>query len=103
MVTTNVEYDFANIPQTAILYQNYPNPFNGTTNINYEIFYPENVKLEVFNLLGEKIADLVDEHQMPGKYEFEFNSSVYNISSGIYFYKLTTTGRSQIKKFVLIK
>jgi len=103
MVTTNVQYDFANIPQTAILYQNFPNPFNGTTKINYEIFYPENVKLEVFNLLGEKIADLTDEHQMPGKYELEFNSSVYNISSGIYFYKLTTTGRSQIKKFILIK
>ncbi|GIV45510.1 MAG: hypothetical protein KatS3mg036_0328 [Ignavibacterium sp.] len=61
------------------------------------------VKLEIFDLLGQKIADLVNDYQTPGKYEVEFNSSLYNISSGTYFYKLTTTGRSLIKKFVLIK
>lgn len=103
LITTDVEIDYNSIPKTAVLYQNFPNPFNATTKIRYEIFFPEQVKLEVFDLLGQKICDLVNDYQMPGNYEFEFNSSVYNITSGIYFYKLSTTGRSQIKKFVLIK
>lgn len=103
IVTTKVEYDFAHIPQTAILHQNFPNPFNGITKIRYELFYPEKVQLEIFDLLGRKICELINEYQISGKYEVEFNSSLYNISSGIYFYKLTTTGRSQIKSFVLIK
>lgn len=103
VVTTNVEYDFVNMPQISILHQNYPNPFNGTTKIRYELFYPENVTLTIYDVLGRKVCDLVNEYQQSGKYEVEFNSSLYNISSGIYFYKLTTTGRSQIKSFVLIK
>lgn len=103
IISTNVEYDFANIPQSAILHQNFPNPFNGTTKIRYELFYADNVKLEIFDVLGRNICTLVNEYQPSGQYEFEFNSSIYNISSGIYFYKFSTTGRSQIKRFVLIK
>ena len=103
VVTTNVEYDFTQLPQTAVLYQNYPNPFNGITKIRYRLFYPEKVQLEVYDLLGQKVCDLVNEYQHSGEYEVEFNSTLYNISSGIYFYKLKTTGRSSIKTLVLIK
>lgn len=103
VISSNVTLDYSNFPVSFVLYQNYPNPFNGSTKIEYEIFYNDWVKLEVFNLIGEKIAELVNDYQSPGKYVVEFNSVNFNISSGIYFYKLTSTGRSLYKKFVLIK
>lgn len=103
VISTDVNIDYSNIPAGFVLYQNYPNPFNGSTKIEYEIFYNDWVKLEVFNLIGEKIAELVNDYQSPGKYVVEFNSVNFNISSGIYFYKLTSTGMALYKKFVLIK
>ncbi len=103
IVSTNVTIEKGILPSAAILYQNYPNPFNSVTKIKYEIFFTDKVNLSVYDILGRKIANLVDIEQAPGVYEVEFNSSFYNISSGIYYYKLKTTGRSQVKSFVLIK
>ncbi len=103
IVTTNVEIDLTSLPSTAVVHQNFPNPFNGRTKISYELFYPEKVKLEIFDLIGRKVCTLVDDYQNSGKYEVEFNSELYNISSGIYFYKFSTTSYSQTKKLVLIK
>lgn len=88
-------------PKEYALNQNYPNPFNPTTTISYSI--PKNgfVKLIVYDMLGKEIATLVNEVKMAGNYMLDFNAS--NLSSGIYFYKITSGEFSSIKKMMLIK
>ncbi|MFA8342232.1 MAG: S8/S53 family peptidase [Rhodothermaceae bacterium] len=104
---TSVEDDFIvknEYPESFILNQNYPNPFNPTTTISYSIKEEGNVKLEIYNILGQKIKTLVDKYQNSGSYEIKIdNSDMKNLSSGIYFYRLFTNGSSQTKKMILLK
>lgn len=84
------------------LEQNYPNPFNPVTTINYTIpSNTENIKLIVFNLLGEEVQTLVDQKQSAGSYTVEWDAT--DFPSGIYFYKLTGENFSETKKMTLIK
>ncbi|MEP0862399.1 MAG: T9SS type A sorting domain-containing protein [Ignavibacterium sp.] len=101
------------VPSEVSLEQNYPNPFNPSTKIRYAISSREFVQLKVFDLLGNEVATLVNEEKPAGRYEVEFtvgngnisNSSFLNkqITSGIYFYKLTAGEFSSVKKMILIK
>jgi len=99
------------IPSAFTLLQNYPNPFNPATKINYSLPYDSKVTLEVYNITGGRIIQLVNEEQSAGYYSADFNSSLLNrnISSGVYFYKITAidkaTGNnfSSIKKMILLK
>ncbi|BDQ02179.1 reprolysin-like metallopeptidase [Ignavibacterium sp.] len=101
------------IPDEFTLEQNYPNPFNPTTKIQYSISSREFVQLKVYDLLGNEVAILVNEEKPSGRYEVEFtvgngnisNSSFLNrqITSGIYFYKLTAGEFSSVKKMILLK
>jgi len=105
-----------NIVSGFSLSQNYPNPFfkgstgNGTTSIKYSLPAVKsanslNVQLVVFDILGRKIATIVNKNQMPGNYEVNFNpdNAENNLPAGIYFYRLTY-GKLQItKKMVLMK
>lgn len=84
-----------------ILYQNYPNPFNPSTTIRYQLSVDSKVNLKVYDILGQEIEILVDEFQSAGSYEILFNSQ--NLSSGVYYYKLTSNNKSDIKKMILIK
>jgi hypothetical protein len=88
-------------PQTFILGQNYPNPFNPTTEISYSLHTATNVKLIVFNTLGQTIKTLVSEYKNPGKYSVNFNASA--LPSGIYFYRLEMENQSIVKKMILLK
>jgi len=94
------------------LSQNYPNPFNPSTKIRYNI--PSvilssskddkvGVTLKVYDVLGNEVATLVNENQPTGIYEIEFNSSKYNLRSGIYFYKLVAGSFDQTRKMILLK
>ena len=88
------------------LYQNYPNPFNPTTKIKYSIPNVEtnrdlSVQIIVYNVLGKKVATLVNENQKAGNYEIEFNGS--NLPSGIYFYRLQAGSFVSTKKLTLLK
>lgn len=83
------------------LYENYPNPFNPSTHIKYSIPNTTDVKLEVFNLIGEKISTLVNEVKQPGTYDVTFSAG--NMSSGVYFYKISTNEFSDVKKLMLLK
>ncbi|MBK8944251.1 MAG: T9SS type A sorting domain-containing protein [Ignavibacteriae bacterium] len=89
------------------LFQNFPNPFNPTTNITYNLLEESTVKLELYDILGQKVFELVNEVQKQGKYEFLFNAS--NLSSGTYLYKLNATSTStgkvfeDFRKLILIK
>ena len=89
------------LPQEYYLSQNYPNPFNPKTKIDFEIPVKGNVEMEVFNLLGERIATLVNEGKEPGRYTIEFDGS--NLASGIYFFRLESLNFSNTKKFILLK
>lgn len=83
------------------LSESYPNPFNPTTTIEYQVPKTSNVKISVFNLVGEEIAILVDEEKNQGNYKVEFNGS--SLSSGVYFYKMQAENFTSTKKFVLLK
>jgi len=91
----------APIPEQYTLNQNYPNPFNPSTLITYSVPKESNVKLEIFDLLGRKIATLVSERKVAGNYSVEFNASA--LGSGVYIYRLTTPGVVLAKKMILIK
>jgi len=88
-------------PTEFALRQNYPNPFNPTTSINYQIPNTSHVRLKVFNALGQEVATLVDEAQVPGYKSVEFDGA--RLSSGVYFYRLTTEDFVATKKIVLMK
>jgi hypothetical protein len=83
------------------LAQNYPNPFNPTTTISYSVIKSEKVRLTVYNVLGVKVADLVNETKAPGTYTASFNAS--NLASGVYFYKLESGSNTVSKKMMLLK
>ena len=83
------------------LLQSYPNPFNPVTTISYQIPEKKLVTLKVYDSVGRKIATLVDDILLPGKYSVEFNGS--NLSSGLYFTQLSFGNYSTTKKLVLLK
>ena len=83
------------------LHQNYPNPFNNSTTIPYRIVEPQKVKLEIFNILGQRVAILVDQFQQPRTYSVEWDARSY--ASGIYFYRLTTGHFQKTRKLLLLK
>jgi len=83
------------------LSQNYPNPFNATTTIYYQVPAHSHVKLEVYNLLGQKVATLVDERQQVGYKSVNWDAS--EVSSGLYFYKLTAGDYIETRRMMLVK
>ncbi len=86
---------------TYKLEQNYPNPFNPSTRIIYQVAAPSEVKVEVFDMLGRKVATLVNERKEAGEYSVNFNAQ--GLSSGVYFYRLQTEKFVQTKKMMLVK
>lgn len=89
------------LPGQFGLAQNYPNPFNPTTTIEFALPTASHVKLEVFNVLGQKTALLVNGPMTAGVHQVEFDAS--SAPSGIYFYRLTTESTSLTKKMILVK
>ncbi|MBI9073464.1 MAG: M20/M25/M40 family metallo-hydrolase [Melioribacteraceae bacterium] len=83
------------------LKQNYPNPFNPTTTISYLVRERSNVNIEVYNIMGQKIKDLVNQEMKSGTYEVEFDAT--NLPSGVYFYNLIAKDYKQTNKMLLIK
>ena len=101
-----------NLPEKFVLYQNYPNPFNPSTTIKYSVPKIINnqssiINLKIYDVLGNEVAVLVNEAQSPGNYEVTFNSQKTanhkELSSGVYFYKLSAGSFSSLKKLLLLK
>ncbi|MCS6988234.1 MAG: T9SS type A sorting domain-containing protein [Chloroherpetonaceae bacterium] len=88
-------------PNVYRLAQNYPNPFNPTTVIAYQLPVASDVKLEVFDVLGRKVATLVDAKQAAGEYSVSFNAE--GLASGVYFYRLQAKDFVQTKKMMLVR
>lgn len=89
------------IPNMYSLEQNYPNPFNPTTTIRFSIPEAGIVSLSIYNLLGERVAEVLNHEFVTGSYEFTYNAS--NLSSGVYFYTIKTENFTATKKMLLMK
>ncbi|MBK7105037.1 MAG: S8 family serine peptidase [Ignavibacteriae bacterium] len=105
-VLTSIDFTEETVPDKLELFQNYPNPFNPTTIIKYSIPKNEkretsNIKLMVYDVLGKEIRTLLNQKQNPGNYEINFDAS--DLSSGIYFYKLTYGNFISTKKMILLR
>ena len=100
-LATGVAQRTNNLPAQFALSQNYPNPFNPSTNIIYSIKNSGKVSLSVYNLLGQKVAVLVDGVQNAGSHNIVFSGN--NLSSGIYFYRLESANEVITKKMLLMK
>jgi len=103
--------NISDIPSKYSLSQNYPNPFNPTTIIKYSIpnitsnyvasNFSSSVLLKVYDVLGEEVATLVNENKSAGEYEVNLDAS--KLSSGVYYYKLTSGKFTEVKKMILLK
>jgi hypothetical protein len=89
------------VPDKYTLSQNYPNPFNPSTLISFGIPKSENVSLKVYDALGREVSSLLNSNLKAGNYKVDFNGS--NLTSGIYFYKLTAGSVIMSKKMLLVK
>jgi subtilisin family serine protease len=90
-----------NEPNDFVLSQNYPNPFNGRTNINFCLSSNRHVKLETFDILGQKVSTLVDNDLESGTHTIAWNCA--DLPSGLYFYKLSVGDKTVTKKMTLLK
>lgn len=88
-------------PASLSLLQNYPNPFTPSTTIAFTLPQRERVRLEIFNLLGEKVATLLNETRAPGMHSVAWQTQ--NLPSGTYLYRLETKTHSQTRKLLLVR
>jgi hypothetical protein len=89
-------------PMKFSMSQNYPNPFNPSTKINYQIPTDSHIKIEVFNLTGEKVAELINSEKESGYYSLDINSSLLKYpASGIYFYRMESVENNTGKKSII--
>jgi hypothetical protein len=98
---TDVKGSYLNSLKDFELLQNYPNPFNPTTKIEFNISKRGKVLIEVYDVLGQQVKVLLNEEVEKGKHKIEFDAK--NLSSGIYFYRLSTGRNSTTKKMVIIR
>ena len=89
------------LPHRIIFDQNFPNPFNPTTTIGYTIHAMQHVTLEVFDILGHRVATLVDEQQAASYYDVTYDAT--GLPSGIYVYRLNVERQSLSKTLMLLK
>lgn len=98
---TDVSQANYNFPAEYSLLQNYPNPFNPSTTISFSIPDEELVSLKIYNSLGEEVDKLVNETKPAGNYSVSFDAS--KLSSGVYFYKISTGSLVETKKMILLR
>jgi len=98
---TGIRQISSEIPKEYKLYYAYPNPFNPVTNIQFSLPKNTDVKLEVFDITGRRISELINGHMEAGTYKTTFDASMY--SSGVYFYRITADGFTDVKRMVMIK
>ena len=100
-VTDVSEPATAGLPRRFSLEQNYPNPFNPSTVISFETSSRQQVELDVFNVLGQTVMNLIDQQLPAGRHTIEFDGTM--LASGVYFYRLRAGNSEATRKMVLIK
>jgi len=94
------------LPRTFALYQNFPNPFNSQTKISFTLLRSGSVKLEVYNLLGQKVVTLADDFYAVGTHSLVWdgkNNTGEEVASGVYFYRLSLDESTLVRKMTLLK
>ena len=99
--TVGVENFAEELPLSLEVGQNYPNPFNPTTTIHYSLPTQSHVKINIYNGLGEKVAQLLDKHKAPGRHSLVFDGSSYG--SGVYFYEIVANDSREVRKMLMLK
>jgi flagellar hook assembly protein FlgD len=105
-VVTDVPPDQSTVPTNYMLAQNYPNPFNPTTQILFAIPQNERVTLSIYNVLGQRIATLVDGMLTQGSHVVTWNgrdNRGMQLPSGVYFYTLKTSSFTASKRMLMLK
>jgi hypothetical protein len=100
-VRSGVEEPGPDLPREFRLYQNYPNPFNDQTLISFDLPQKSDVGLRIFDIQGRQVACLAEKQLDAGKHSFKWDA--YNLSSGMYFYRLDASGFSSVGKMTLLK
>ena len=101
MVPTDIKNNQSNLPSNFTLQQNYPNPFNPSTTITYSVPKSTLVNISVYNIVGDKVATLVNMWKDAGNYSLEFHKE--KLASGIYFYRMKAGNFVETKKLILLK
>ena len=101
LIVDDIENIVITQPKTFKLGQNYPNPFNPSTIINYELPITNDVDLSIYNLLGQKVATLVNKRQQAGSHQVEWDASGF--ASGIYYYRIEAGEFVEVKKMILLR
>jgi len=102
-----IEKDYRNdIPMIFKLYQNYPNPFNPETVIEYDLAEEGEISLKIFNILGQEVRNLINSQQYPGVYKVVWDGRDnlgLELTSGVYFYRISVNKYCEIRKLILVK
>jgi hypothetical protein len=91
------------IPNKYELYQNYPNPFNPSTSIKFSLPEDSRVRIDIYNMLGEKVMELVNTDYKAGFHEVQLNTSASGLASGVYIYSIIANNFGAVKKMLLMK
>ena len=105
-ITAVREYTGTSLPTEFALSQNYPNPFNPTTTIDFKVASAANVNISVFNVLGQRVRNLVDQDLAAGSYSTTWDGrddSSQPLASGVYFYRLQSGSYVESRKMTLLK
>lgn len=100
-IIDNVNIVSYSVPDNYSLSQNYPNPFNPSTKIRFGIQHSTSADITIYDIMGRKVENILQKQLTPGTYEVKWDASKY--SSGVYFYRFTTPGFSDMKKMILLK
>lgn len=101
MGNTAVDGESSELPRQFSLAQNYPNPFNPTTKISFELPVSSNVELDVFDILGRRVAVLAQGKMEAGRHSIDLDASSW--ATGMYFYRLNAGDLSKVRKMVILK
>ena len=103
--STDVQTDNESLPTKFALYPNFPNPFNPETTISFDMPEPSQVRITIYNHLGQKVRTLLDETRTAGRYKMNWNGTDdfgRKVSSGVYFYQFETEKYKATRKMILI-
>lgn len=100
---TDVENDIEDLPAEFLLEQNYPNPFNPETKIVFNLPKDSNVKLKIYDVLGNEVGLIINQQRVAGQNEITLNAEKLKLASGVYLYRLEADGFTSVKKMIYLK